>query len=564
MICLIMMLSGINVFAYESPMKMSWRGDYSDNTDPKLIVEFQTPAKYRQQVTMVIYPASVTNLTSSDYVYIKEITVNAGEKKEIELSILDTYTAADGKYKVALRGNGYMSEESTDSITVDVIKPASIPGLLNEFKSATTANLADVLNKVAPALQLETETDSAREVKRLNIIFNIQTNDYDGEFKNLENIRDSWNLTDVISYMSDADRTAEGIKSRIEANSALLGIDTTTDEYETYIDVVCENIRDYASEYNNGAGVMSAKDVNGILNQYLGLHMVNDATEETLYNTFENYKAYFQLPETELASYNSWGRSERDKALRSLYQKSFTKNAQLVTAFKNGVTGVSNNEGTTPSTPPVVVIPPQGGTSPSNSMSGGAPSAPSAPTQPTVPSFRDVPSSHWAYSYVTKLATNGTIGGYDDGTFKPNNNVTREEFVKMIISATGLKKAGTTCNFGDVPESAWYYEFVASGYESGIIGGIDNATFGVGRNITRQDVAVIAARILTYLEAEIPELTEVTLTDIDTVSDYAQESVNLLNGMGILNGDDDGSFRPNDALTRAEAAAIISRLTAKL
>lgn len=564
MICLIMMLSGVNVFAQGSPMQMSWCGDYSDNADPKLIIEFKTPAQYRQQVTMVIYPASITNPSATDYVYIKEITVNAGEKKEIELSILDTYTAADGKYKVALRGNGYMSEASADSKTVDVIKPASIPGLLDEFAGATTTSFADVLDKVAPALQLEAETDSARETKRVNIMFNIQTNDYDGEFKNLENIRDSWNLTDVIAYISDDGRTAEGIKSRIEANSALLGIDTTTDEYATYIDAVCENIRDYASEYNNGTGVNSATDVKGIVYQYIGMHMVNAANEETLYNTFETYKSYFQLPSSELSTYNSWERNNQDKALRSLYHQGFTKNALLVTAFKNGVTGVINNPDASTDTPPVIIVPGVTGTSPSNSMSGGAPTAPTAPTQPPAPTFKDVPSSHWAYPYVTKLAANGTISGYDDGTFKPNNNVTREEFVKMIIGAAGLLSSSAQCEFADVANDAWFYSYVASGFEKGIISGVTDTEFGIGRNITRQDVAVIAARILTYLEAEIPELTEVTLTDIDTVSDYAQESVKLLNGIGIIGGFDDGSFMPHNALTRAEAAAIISRLTANL
>ena len=120
------------------------------------------------------------------------------------------------------------------------------------------------------------------------------------------------------------------------------------------------------------------------------------------------------------------------------------------------------------------------------------------------------------------------------------------------------------CEFADVANDAWFYSYVASGFEKGIISGVTDTEFGIGRNITRQDVAVIAARILTYLEAEIPELTEVTLTDIDTVSDYAQESVKLLNGIGIIGGFDDGSFMPHNALTRAEAAAIISRLTANL
>ncbi len=564
MICLVMMLSGISVFA-QTPMQMKWSGDYSDNADPKLVVEFTTPALYKQQVTIVIYPASVTNPVSADYVYIKEVTVSAGETKEITLSILDTYTAADGKYKVALKGSGFMHGESTDSATVDVITPSAIPGLLNEFKNATSTNFASVLAKVIPALQLEAESDPAREAKRANIMFNIQASDYNGIFANLENIRDAWKMSDVIAYITDSGVTAEGIKSRIEANSALIGIDTTTADYEAYIDAVCQDILAYNGEYNGGAGVLSVKDMNGIINQYIGLHAVNASTEETLYNTFEKYKSYFELPASQLATYNNdFIRAEQDKALRSLYLKGFTKNSQLVTAFTNGVNGVVNNEDSSTTTPPVVIVPGVTGGSPSAGMTGGGSNVPTAPTTPTVPTFKDVPSSHWAYSYVTKLATNGTVGGYDDGTFKPNNNVTREEFVKMIIGAAGLLSNSSQCDFTDVAKDAWFYNYVASGFEKEIISGITDTEFGVGRNVTRQDVAVIAARILTYLKAEIPETVEVTLTDIDTVSDYAQESVRLLNAMGIIGGFDDGSFMPHNALTRAEAAAIISRLTANL
>ena len=564
MICLIMMLSGINVLA-ESPMQMKWSSDYSDNADPKLIIEFESPAIYRQQVTVVIYPASNTNLSIADYEYIQEVTVNVNEKKKMEFSILDEFAATDGKYKVELCGNGYASGESADEITVDVIEPAEIPVLLNEFKSATPATFESVLDKVVPALQLESESDASHKAKRIGIMFSIQEKDYNGTFLTLENIRDAWNISDAIAYISDNGRTAEGIKQRIEENSTLFGIDTKTDVYEKYIDDVCEDIKNHAVEYNNATGVVSAKDVKGIVNQYIGLHLINDATEETLYNTFESYKNYFELPEAELAAYTSWNRSERDMALRSLYQKGFAKNSLLVNAFVNGVNNVINNAGVS-TDPPVVIVP--GGTGSGGGMSagmtGGPSNVPSSPSTPTPLTFSDVPASHWAYPYVTKLAINGTIGGYDDGTFKPNNNVTREEFVKMVIGATGLLSDSAQCDYTDVAKDAWFYSYVASADEKGIVSGVTDTTFGVSRNITRQDVAVIATRILTYLKAEIPGFTEVTITDFDTVSDYAQESVKILNGMGIISGFDDGSFMPHNELTRAEAATIISRLIAYL
>ena len=566
MICLMMMLSCINVSAAYT-MQVDWRGDYSDNADPKLIVEFKSPALYKQQFGVVVYPASVTNPTSSDYLYVKEVTVSAGETKTLEISILDRYTATNGKYKVDLKGSGHMSAESTASIEVDLIKPNEIPGLLNEFKNSTSATFSSVLTKVIPALQLTAEADPAREAKRINIMFNIQSADYNGIFSNLENIRDAWQISDIIAYLTDSGATAEEIKAKIEANSGLLGIDINDANYKAYIDTVCQNILDYQSEYNGGNGVLSMSHIKGIVNQYVGMYAINAASVDDLHSVFARYEDYFEIPADVRSKYdNDFIRADQDKALRSLYNKNFTKNSQLVAAFVSGVNGVVNNTGTTPNTP-VVVVPGAssssgGGTS--AGMTGGSSNIPTPPTPAKTPTFSDVPSNHWAYSYVTKLATNGTIGGYDDGSFKPNNNVTREEFVKMIIGATGLLSNSAQCDFADVSKDAWFYGYVASAFEKEIVSGVTDTSFGVGRNITRQDVAVIAARILTYMNAELPELNDVTLTDIDSVSDYAQESVKLLNGMGIIGGFDDGSFMPHNALTRAEAAAIISRLTANL
>lgn len=570
MICLVMLLSGVNVFA-ETPMQVKWRGDYSDNAKPKLIVEFTTPALYTQQITAVVYDKDIEEPVYSDYVRVTEVTVSGGETEEIEYNITNRFSETDGAYKVYLKGSGYLQEKCTDSADVYVINPTDIGTRLTEFKNAATnSDFATVLGKVDKALQLDEEADGDRKTKRIDIMFNIQANDFNGEFSNLENIRDAWAASDIIAYITDETVTdgnvetlAEGLKTRIESNSALLGIDTTGIDYQEYIDEVCEQILLYGSAYNNNQGVKCLKDLKGIINQYIGVNAVNAATEETLYDVFEDYKSYFEIPSVTLKKYNGYIKNDREKALRNVNDVKkndpFEKNSELVAAFITGVNGVTPSSTTTEDS----TTPSDDDSSPGTAITGPV-SGPTAPTIPEATGFKDVPSSHWAYQYVTALSQKGIISGYDDNTFRPNNNVTREEFVKMIVTATGLYTSSAECSFADVPASAWYYRYVASGYINEIIDGIDETTFGVGYNITRQDVAVIAARVLTRLNAEIPAIGESTLTDMDAVSDYAQESVKLLNGMGIISGFDDGSFMPRNALTRAEAAAIISRLTANL
>ena len=556
-----MLLSGTSVFA-QTPMQIEWSGDYSDNTKPTVTVSFVSPAEYVQEITAVIYDKDIANPTTTDYVRIAEVTTSDKEKKDIVFNITNAFSETDGAYTVRLKGNGHKKDECIDSAPLYVIKPGAIPGILNDFKN--TSVFASTLDKVMDALQLEAEENGTRHTKRIDIMINMQTNDFGGGFATLEDVRLAWKISDTIAYITDAGSTAEGIKERIENNASLIGVDTQNGDYTAFIDDASADILAYSAEYNANAGVKSLKDLRDILNQYIGLNAVNAASEETLYGVFEGYKEYFELPAESLNKYNAYGLENKEKALRFLNKKNFTKNADLVTAFVNGVAAAETAEPTL-STPPVIIIPPTsggagGGTGGGASLSTPPVSAPTTPDAPKTPSFNDVPTNHWAYSAVTTLAQKGIINGYDDNTFKPNNKVTREEFVKMIVGATGLVKAGTACDFADVPETAWFYEYVASAYDVGVVSGIDETTFGVGRNITRQDVAVIAARILDYLKPGVYTASETTLTDIDTVSDYAQNSVKLLNSMGIINGYDDGSFMPHNELTRAEAAAIISKL----
>ena len=555
-----MLISGITAFA-QTPMQMEWYGDYSDNSNPKLIVTFKPSAKYTQQVITVAYPTAVTNPTLSDYVRMEEVAVKEGKKTDVVFNITNAFSATGGAYTVEVQGNGHLHEVSNDKVDVFVIKQGDIAGLLTEFNSATEANFATVLGKVIPALQLSDEADADRKAKRIRAMIGIRTSDFGGAFSNLENVRDAWHTSDILVYIGQADATVAGVKQRILANAQLLGIDTNDADFVAHTDEMCQDLLTYDSEYNNNAGIQSLSDLKDAIGEALGTIAVNNATELNMPAVFSKYKSYFNISSSALADYNSLSDTYKSKALRDLYQKNFNKASELVTAFEGAVTTIKSEEESGTQTPPVVIIPPTGGGNTGGSALSGAPSAPATtPTPTATPNFKDVPASHWAYSYVTELAKKNIIGGYDDNTFKPNNNVTREEFVKMIIGAVGLVSLDKSCEFTDVPESAWYYDYVASAYNAGIVSGVSDTVFGVGANITRQDVAVIAARVLSYLGKTPTATAETTLTDIDTVADYATDSVKLLNGIGIINGYDDGSFMPNNTLTRAEAATIICKL----
>lgn len=559
------LLATASVSAATPTMNMNWHGDYSDNSKPKLVVELSSPVSYLQQVTAVVYPSSVTTPSFSDYIRAQEITVNGNTATEIIFNTGSSFTSPDKSYKVVLQGSGYQSDISFEAQTVYMLAASDIngtSGLLARLNSASSSTIMSVMDELLLPLQLAPENDNARKTKRAGILTDIRTSDYDGAFGTLEDARAAWLVSDIIAFITDEDSTATDIKSIVDGNSDILGIDIADEDYITHSLELCQDLIDYGYLYNNSNGIKSLKDLQGAVREYLGVIAINNATDTTITNVFNKYKSDFSIPTETMTKYDALSAVSKGMVIGQLYSKNFAKPSDLVSAFKTATDGMSGN---TPGTVvPGVIVPGATGGSTSNSMSGGAPSAPVTPVTPVTEGFTDVPASHWANPYVTELAKKDIISGYDDNTFKPNNSVTREEFVKMIVGASGLYKADAQCEFGDVPADAWFYQYIASAYANEIVSGVTDTAFGVGSKITRQDVAVIAARIIKRFNSDATAPSETTLTDIDTVSDYAVESVKLLNGMGIINGYDDGSFMPKNTLTRAEAATIICKLIKSL
>ena len=170
----------------------------------------------------------------------------------------------------------------------------------------------------------------------------------------------------------------------------------------------------------------------------------------------------------------------------------------------------------------------------------------------TVSMFNDVPKSHWAYENILALQKNRIVNGNEKNLFEPEKNITREEFVKIVDIVLNVLDENAECDFDDVDKNAWYYKYVASAKKLGIVDGIENNKFGVGEFITREDMAVIISRAYN-LESE----TDSSFNDESLISDYAKSPVAALANAKIIDGFEDGTFRPKAFATRAEAAKII-------
>lgn len=162
---------------------------------------------------------------------------------------------------------------------------------------------------------------------------------------------------------------------------------------------------------------------------------------------------------------------------------------------------------------------------------------------------------HWAQKNIEALVRKNVISGYGDGSFKPENAVTRGEFIKMIVTAFGI--GGNADNdYTDVPASHWAYEYVMTGSASGIVTGYEDGSFRPEGLITREQAATIIYRAVS-LKCTLPEGVS-DFTDISLFSEYAVRPILDLAGAGLISGVAEGIFAPGDIATRAQSATLIN------
>ncbi len=178
--------------------------------------------------------------------------------------------------------------------------------------------------------------------------------------------------------------------------------------------------------------------------------------------------------------------------------------------------------------------------------------------------FADFTRSHWAYTAVDYLRNKGIISGYTDGSFRPGNNITRAEFIKLVSVAFNINYDNAESDFKDVSGDEWFACFVAAAYQHGIVTGDENGCFNPADNITRQDAAVIVYRTALFAGKafEIDSATE-PFADSESIADYAANPVSILQTNGIINGSD-GYFYPGSFATRAEMSQLIYALLMKM
>lgn len=163
---------------------------------------------------------------------------------------------------------------------------------------------------------------------------------------------------------------------------------------------------------------------------------------------------------------------------------------------------------------------------------------------------------HWAQSTIQKWMDEGRVSGYPDGSYKPDNKVSRAEFVKMVNGIIAYNKMGDI-TYKDVTANEWYYDHVRIAQKLGYISGYTKDSFGPNDYITREQAASIVARI-QYLYNNASGIEK--FTDKNNISTWAVDSVGAASLAGFISGYVDGSFQPQKNLTRAEALTMLDNV----
>lgn len=182
-------------------------------------------------------------------------------------------------------------------------------------------------------------------------------------------------------------------------------------------------------------------------------------------------------------------------------------------------------------------------------------------TAPSGRNFVDVKSSKWYADEVEYCVSHGIFSGTSDNTFEPEAPMTRAMFVKVLANLSDDTMYSYKTPFTDLESGRWYVSAVGWAYQNGIVNGTTKTTFEPNAPVTREQICAMLTKFCDYMGITLLDLKEkINFTDAGSISKYARSAVSLCQLSGIISGMPDGSFAPKKSATRAEVAAMLTRL----
>mgnify|MGYP006068135281 CR=1 FL=1 len=179
-----------------------------------------------------------------------------------------------------------------------------------------------------------------------------------------------------------------------------------------------------------------------------------------------------------------------------------------------------------------------------------------APQKEYRQTFWDVSKDHWAFSYIGELVDKGVLAGYENGSFRPENTVTRAEWAKIMVLAAGLPVNDNNVYFTDM-QGHWANMYVNTARD--YLSAYTDGTYKPDQAAVREDVTVSMVRLKGYDTSNVDYSYLNQFSDTVSISNSLKAYVAVAVEKGLIDGFEDGTFRGQNTLTRAEAAALLWR-----
>ncbi len=509
-----------------------------DKTSELLTVDVSgTP--YEQASLVVLKPGkTIAGAALNDVFYANDITFDASGKAVFTLNFGGS---ASGKYTLYTTTEGKTSETS-----FLYVSGGDSDKVLKKVKGFTSgAELFEYMKteEFTATVPLSYSPMPSDITAACGIVLNEKDS-----FNSVSGLIDTFYRAYTVQRVNEAEPS--DIKEIIDERSSILGIDKTSYLYKLYDEN--ENIRTAVDKKLSEASVKSTNQlIDGLYGNTVTSCVANMTSWIEFDGLMQGAKTY--LKDVDYTKYES----NKDAIAKENAGKTFSE----VSGFVSAVNGYKkpDSSGTKPSGGG------SGGGGSSSGSGGGGVRVPvsdavdnTTPVADTVTYADENEIPDYAKEGVRLLTNKGILSGDENGNFNPGSCITREEFAKIIALLSGEKADFDFTVFKDVKDDSWYVPYVKTAAAKKLMNGIAPDCFGIGVNITRQDMAVIITRAADSLGITLGGGKNANLADFEDVSDYAKEAVSRLAAAGIMVGDENGRFMPSAPATRAQAAKIIS------
>ena len=363
-------------------------------------------------------------------------------------------------------------------------------------------------------------------------------------------LADTFNQLTAVRGINSGDASIELYIAAANFSDGEVSYESISDE------TLIKEISDYINTNKPYADVAALKDAYLQVN---ALYKINTARFDQMDTLLAKYSTVLKLDnDANYTAYkNASNKSEVNKTLLNLIKKSMPKTlAQLSSYIKEAVDSTPGSNGGGTGGGGGGSSSSSGGNKKTESKADGAIGIPVAPVEQKKAPFDDMANYAWATEAVTALAKAGVVSGDGTGNFDGNKELTREEFVTMLVKAAGVYDPVAVCyHFSDIKEGDWFYPAVATAFNQKLAYGVEENRFGIGEKLTRQDLATLAYRAAQNLPDHTRD--KKAFADDESISDYAKEAVYELYTRGIVNGMGENEFQPMGYATKAQGAQII-------